>query len=167
MWPVGALARAALSEQLRPTQTLLLCPSVPSLLLRKVMGCSSVGICWTKKPCQELPALSLVWRSCSCRSKCPVMLPEQDRDPEHDGFTVTAQGAETRARGSTVGSRALRHQQLPGVRECRGHGAAAGPFCALFCLGRMGTSRLVQHIPQARTFSSWGTMRGEAGRAEH
>lgn len=43
----------------------------------------------------------------------------------------------------------------------------AGPFCALFCLGRMGTSRLVQHIPQARTFSSWGTMRGEAGRAEH
>lgn len=69
-----------------------------------------------------------------------------------------SQGAETRAHGSMVGSRVLRDRST----TARSQGILTRPFCALFHLGTMGTSRLVQCNPQPSTFSPQ-----EVGRAEH
>lgn len=109
----GQRGRAALSPQLRATQTLLLCLSVPSLVLRKVMECSSTGICWTKKPCQELPALSSVWPSSSCRSKCA----RAGQDTEHNAFSHSPVCKEHMEPARWGAEHSETTAQLPGLRE--------------------------------------------------
>lgn len=143
----GSAAWAEGPQPGQTAQTPLLHLSVPSLVLKKVTECSSMGICWTKKPCQELPALSSVWPSSSCSAGAGqgsgarwLQLQPRMQRQEHT---------------ERVGSGILRDlSQVSGNLE-QTFLCLSVPFCALFCFGTMGNSRLVQHIPQASTFSPW------------